>query len=217
MSTAAEYKTTSETIDLLQYRLQRIQYYLTGSEDSLEPLQKLAAQGREHGVLAQLAKVERDLARLSSKSPLVHQLLSLYATYPDLFQPSDLDDVPTTLTTAEILSIISSCASSFPTTVSRLTSVKDLAIPPAEPSAALIALKPRLARMELLQESQGKELAELRLRSAAAIQRWYEVSVLGASECWSEWEGRLSNIEKRVRQEEGQAARDSKANQAYSI
>ena len=77
MSTAAEYKTTSETIDLLQYRLQRIEYYLTGSEDSQKPLQKLAAQGREHGVLAQLVKVEHNLARLSSKSPLVHQLLSL--------------------------------------------------------------------------------------------------------------------------------------------
>lgn len=78
----AEYKTTLETIDLLQYRLQRIEYYLTGSEDSQEPLKKLAAQGREHGVLAQLAKVEHDLARLSSKSPLVHQLLSLCRPNP---------------------------------------------------------------------------------------------------------------------------------------
>ena len=73
----AEYKTASETIDLLQYRLQRIEYYLTGSDDGEDQLQKLAAQGREHGVLAQLAKVEHNLARLSSKSPLVHQLLSL--------------------------------------------------------------------------------------------------------------------------------------------
>lgn len=69
--------------------------------------------------------------------------------------------------------------------------------------------------MELLQDSQGKELADLRLRSAAAIQRWYELNVLGASECWSEWESRMSNLEKRVRQEEGQSERDAKASQAY--
>ena len=70
--------------------------------------------------------------------------------------------------------------------------------------------------MELLQETQGKELAELRLRSASAIQRWYELSVLDASECWTEWEGRLSNVEKRVRREEGLAAREAEASQAYN-
>ena len=125
-------------------------------------------------------------------------------------------EILTTLSTKELLAIITSCATSFPTTASRLTAIKDLPVPPAESSAALIALKPRIARVELLQESQGKELAELRSRSASAIQRWYELSVLGGNECWTEWEGRLSDVEKRLRREEGYNAREAKENQAYS-
>ena len=70
--------------------------------------------------------------------------------------------------------------------------------------------------MEMLQESQSREMAELRLRSATAIQQWYELSVLGGSECWTEWEGRISNVEKRLRREEGFSAREAKENQVYS-
>lgn len=94
--------------------------------------------------------------------------------------------------------------------------MKDLPIPSAESSAALIALKPRLARLELLQESQEREVAELRLRSAAAIKRWYELEVLGGSECWIEWEGRMTEVEKMVRRKEGLQARELKANEAYT-
>lgn len=70
--------------------------------------------------------------------------------------------------------------------------------------------------MELLQESQGRDLEELRLRSASALQQWYELSVLGASDCWTEWEGRMSSVERHVRREEGQSAREAEASQAYS-
>lgn len=70
--------------------------------------------------------------------------------------------------------------------------------------------------MEVLQESQGRELAELRFRSASAIRRWYELNVLGASECWTEWEGRMSNVEKRVRRAEGQSAREAEASSLYN-
>ena len=69
--------------------------------------------------------------------------------------------------------------------------------------------------MELLQESRGKEVAELRARSAIAIQRWYELGVLSASECWTEWEQRVSNVEKRIRRKEGQHAREVEESKAY--
>ena len=144
--------------------------------------------------------------------------------YPDIFHPPLPKGVVsmkplemlTTLSTKELVAVITSCATSFPNTASWLTAIKDLPVPPAESSAALIALMPRIARVELLQESQMKELAELRSRSALAIQRWYELSVLGSNECWTEWEGRLSNVEKRLRREEGYHARESKENQAYN-
>ena len=70
--------------------------------------------------------------------------------------------------------------------------------------------------MELLQESQGREMAELRLRSASAIQSWYELSVLDGNECWTEWEGRMSNVEKYLRREERYSAREANEKQAYS-
>ena len=58
-------------------------------------------------------------------------------------------------------------------------------------------------------------MAELRRRSARAVQRWYEVGVLGGSECWTEWEGRVVEVEKSVRREEGRMATELKNDEAY--
>ena len=80
---------------------------------------------------------------------------------------------------------------------------------------SLISLQPRLARLKLLQEAHAKTVADLRLRSAATLQRWYEIGVLGGGECWTEWEGRVTTVEKRVRREEALQAREIKNNEAY--
>lgn len=126
------------------------------------------------------------------------------------------NQIPTTLSTPELLATIYSNATLYPTTASRLTSVKDLPVPSTESSAALIALQPRIARVQLLQESQGRELAALRHRSASVIKRWYELSVLGGSECWTEWEKRMTAVEKQVRRQEGRIVRDMETNKAYA-
>ena len=55
----------------------------------------------------------------------------------------------------------------------------------------------------------------LRLRSAALLQRWYEVGVIGSSECWSDWESRLLDVEISVRREEVQAEQDAIAAKVY--
>ena len=60
-----------------------------------------------------------------------------------------------------------------------------------------------------------KEVAELRLRSAAVLQRVYELGVLGGGECWTEWDGRMGDVEKGVRREEGNQDREAKANEVY--
>ena len=75
--TPADSQSTLETIDLLQYRLQRLEYLLTGSDDGHDGLRDPVAQGRDHGVLARLAKVENELARLASKSSFVNDILHL--------------------------------------------------------------------------------------------------------------------------------------------
>lgn len=54
-----------------------------------------------------------------------------------------------------------------------------------------------------MQEQQAAEIAELRARSALVAKRWVEVGVLGGSEVWAEWEGRIEKVERAVRRLEG--------------
>ena len=136
------------------------------------------------------------------------------ATYPDLFHPNTTD-VPTMLTASEKLAVISSCATSFPSTASRLSAIKDLPIPSAQSSSQLIELGPRLAQAQKAQDLQATEIAELRTSTATAIQRWYELGVLGGSECWTEREGRLANMEKRVRRAEIHKIEEQKERNTY--
>ena len=72
-----------------------------------------------------------------------------------------------------------------------------------------------MAKLEIMQESHAQEMVDLRKRTASAIQRWYELRVLGESECWSEWEGRVVKAEKLVRREEKEQMREMKEKEAY--
>ncbi len=70
-------KIALETIGLLSYRLRRIEFLLTGSDEGQEQLHQAAAQGRDYGIPARLAGLENNLARLSSKSAIIKGLLTL--------------------------------------------------------------------------------------------------------------------------------------------
>ncbi|KAK4692953.1 hypothetical protein P7C71_g4348, partial [Lecanoromycetidae sp. Uapishka_2] len=207
-------RTAFETLEALESRIRRVSWYLTGSDNVESALQEVAVKGTDQTASARLAKLEYDLEKLSLRSIVVRDLLQIYAKYPDLFHP-DATDVPTTLSATELLAVINSCATAFPTTASRLNAVKDLPIPSTDSSVSLISLQPRLAKLELLQDAQAQEMTELRARSASAIQRWYELGVLGESECWTEWEGRVIDVEKKVRRQEVHQAQDLKEEEAY--
>jgi len=90
-------------------------------------------------------------------------------------------------------------ASAYSTTASRLTSVLDVPIPPAELSTELISLQPRIAKAEAIQAAQNATISELRERSAAVIQRWYTQDILGAGESWAGLEERVGQVEQRVK------------------
>lgn len=122
--------------------------------------------------------------------------------FPDLFQSQQPNEIPSTLTTTNIASIVLSCASSFPETASRLNSLKDLPIPDAALSTSLIALKPRLESVRKLQDEQASQVAELRARSAALLERYCEVGLVAGGECWAEFEDRVEVTEMAVRRME---------------
>ncbi|KAH7342232.1 hypothetical protein BKA65DRAFT_503697 [Rhexocercosporidium sp. MPI-PUGE-AT-0058] len=189
-------QTATETIDLLEARLRRIEFAISGQNEHA-PSSTNAASATQR-----LASLEHSLHQLASKSRVIQELLRLHSKHPDLFQSPNPQDIPTTLDTNTLLSIIMSSASSYPSTSSRLTSIMDVPIPPAELSTQLIDLQPRIAKLEALQAAQNKDIAELRERSAAVLQKWYVSDVLGAGEAWADVEGRVERIEQRVRRVE---------------
>ncbi|KAL2379809.1 nuclear distribution protein, variant 2 [Blastomyces gilchristii SLH14081] len=209
-------ETAADTIELLKSRLRRIEYLLTGEASwTGEPPRLTTATGVGEGekpVTTRLARLEYELKTLADRVPAVRDVLGLYSRFPDLFQsihPTNTSSsssaashpptIPTSLSQQALTSIILSYASAFPETASRLTSLKDLPIPPASLSASLIELQPRLDRLAAVQEQQAAEIAELRARSALVAKRWVEVGVLGGSEVWAEWEGRIERVERGVR------------------
>lgn len=119
--------------------------------------------------------------------------------YPDLFQSSNVDDLPTTLDAESIKAIVLASASSYPSTTSRLTSIMDAPIPSIELSTQLIELQPRIARAEHIQAVQSSDFVELRRRTAALIQRWYAIDVLRTGDSWADLEGRVGQVEQQLR------------------
>ncbi|KGM91596.1 uncharacterized protein PADG_12276 [Paracoccidioides brasiliensis Pb18] len=214
-------ETAADTIELLESRLRRIEYLLTGeaSWTGQRPQIPTLSGAGEKPATTRLAELEYELNGLARTVPAVRDVLALYSRFPDLFQSipdttstststsANPQSIPTTLPLPALTSIILSYASAFPETASRLTSLKDLPIPPAALSASLIELQPRLDRLAAVQEQQAAEIAELRARSALLAKRWVEVGVVGGSEVWGEWEGRVERVEKAVRRLEVEAER----------
>ncbi|KAI9873700.1 MAG: hypothetical protein M1830_010708, partial [Pleopsidium flavum] len=162
--------TALETIELLESRLHRVQFLLTGDIVSAVEVQRNTGARKDPCVIARLKALEHALTSLSAKSRVAHAILHLHARYPDFFQSQPANEIPSSLTTASLFTIVNSCATLYHTSASRLTSIQDVAIPSANASASLIELNARLARIMLLQDAQSAEIAELRSRSVALIE-----------------------------------------------
>ena len=138
-------------------------------------------------------------------------LLEADSRYPDLFQSQPAYEIPASLTTTNLFTIVNSCATLYHTSASRLSSIQDLAIPSADACASLIELNARLARVGLLQDAQFTEIADIRSRSVALIERWYQICVLSGGECWADWERRVGKVERDVRRLERLRTREENA------
>ncbi|KAH8701803.1 hypothetical protein BGW36DRAFT_289204 [Talaromyces proteolyticus] len=197
----------SASVELLEGRLRRLEYLLTGdSQWTGHPAPASRPDSLEDTVARRLARLEADLSALSKSKPAVYDILQLYTRFPDLFKEMPTEAPPANLSTQNLASIVLSYASAFPETSSRLTSLNDLPVPDAKASIALIELQPRLERLLQIQRQQAQEVSELRTRSARLLQRWYELGLVGSSECWADWESRLEDIDHEVKRRE--AVRD---------
>lgn len=186
-------QTPIDVIEQLEGRLQRIEYVVSGHLDKtiLKDDTRLASM--------RLRDLEQGLNQLISKSRVIQDLLKLNARHPDFFHSTEPREVPSSLDTVSKSSMVLAAASSFHQTASRLTSVNDTPLPTAELSTQLIEAAVRAARIEVLQESQSREIAALKQRSAAVLQWWYSVDILQVGESWADLEGRVEAVEQAVR------------------
>lgn len=95
-------------------------------------------------------------------------------------------------------SIVLSHATLYPETASRLSSLQTLQIPPAEQSARLTELNPRIDKCTSKMEEMDKEIQALRERSARCLEWWVKMGVVGIGDLWEEWEDRLNEVERKI-------------------
>lgn len=139
---------------------------------------------------------------LSRPQRLESKLIQVDKTHPDFFHAPDASEPPSQLSPDAVSAIVLASASSYQSTLSTLTAIKDTPIPDPSASAALIALSDRMKALEATQLAQAAEVAELRTRSEAVIRSWYESSVMGNAQFMADVEGRIEKVERQVRRAE---------------
>lgn len=212
-----------QTLQLLEWRLRRLEYVFNGGSQGQDGM------GSQQSVVKRLGKLEDNFARLTTKSPVIPEIMALRTNricvtswtmalannlkesrHPELFESApaakeDELDIPTQL------AMVLTEAPSFPTTASQLTQLNDLPLPPTQSFTNLIANLPRLAAIDERQIEQAREISELRKRNGLLLLKWHELFVLGQGRCWAEWDGKLKKAERKVRREEVRRGADEGA------
>ncbi|KAF2230032.1 hypothetical protein EV356DRAFT_454763 [Viridothelium virens] len=192
-----------ETLELLESRLHRIEYAVTGKTQRASEVPSHAST-----ISSRLGSLERGLQSLAQGSEVVSELLQLQTRHPSYFHTLSASSPPSSLSSSQVLAIVLASAPLYSETASRLTSLADLTVPPTPALTSLISLQPRIAKSQARQEEQEREVGELRARTASLLERWYELRVVGQGEQWIEWEERLQGVEREVRREEGRKRRE---------
>ncbi|KAL2754094.1 hypothetical protein ACRALDRAFT_1075976 [Sodiomyces alcalophilus JCM 7366] len=197
--------TTLSTLSLLEARLLRIEHLLYGPSATPSSSQL----SHDESVAETLETLERRFYALLGRIKVYGELMKIYKTHPTLFHPPPPDQPPIDLPAEAIRATVIASAATFPAIASSLTSVSDCPIPDATQSAALASLLPRMRGVEATQRAQAAEMAELRARSEAVIQGWYEDGVLAASRFVADAESRAEKVERRVRRAEREKEREA--------
>ncbi|KIW04712.1 uncharacterized protein PV09_04445 [Verruconis gallopava] len=192
------------TLDLLEYRLHRLEFMFNGGDEDSPQLPKGVT------VSDRIDKLQKSLGQLAARSRTVEQLLKLQSQQPELFQPADSEDEAggDGPDEEQKLSLVLSEAPSYLATASQLRSLQDIPLPPTESFTQLVSQAPRFAGIMAVQDQQARDIAELRIRSALLVARWYEVQILGLGRCWADWEERMRGIERGVGRAESRSEAD---------
>ncbi|KZZ98940.1 hypothetical protein AAL_02491 [Moelleriella libera RCEF 2490] len=188
-------QTTLATISLLESRILRIEHLLYGRPSTHPPVQQDSAARR-------LKDLERKFSLMISNFRVYDELLKTYRSNPDLFHAPGTSVPPSQLSSDAIQAIVLASASTFSSTLSSLTAVKDCSIPDSSDSAQLINLTERMKAIETTQIAQMAEISELRQRSEAVMLSWYESGVLANSQSLANVESRVQGVEREIRRSE---------------
>lgn len=198
--------TPAHFLDSLEARLQRISYALNGDQEIEDAA--TAPTPADATAASRLRKLELQMQTLASKSSTVDQVLKLQAQHPHIFTQANSAEQPNTLSLPSQAALVLSHAQLYSKISGQLQSLQETSVPEPTSASKLRELQPRIDRAAAKQEQQAAELAELRSRSAAAVERWYETGVLGMAEQWAEWEERMRDVEIVVRRLEAVKKRE---------
>lgn len=205
---STNYQTASDTLALLEERLLRIDYIIHGDSSSRSTPSDSNTNRPTLSATERLRKLERNLASLTTKSSTVSDVLALQRQHPTIFQPQTTNTVPPLVPPA-LAALILAHAPLFQQSSTALQTLQSQSsIPDPGTLAKLVASQPRLDRVRAKQDEQAREFAELRVRSARVVEKWYEDGVLRMGEKWAGWEERLRESEILVRRVEARERRE---------
>jgi DNA repair ATPase RecN len=200
-------ETHDASLDMLEARLQRINYALNGDGE----IEDASARTTQTSTAAhRLRNLERQMQLIATRSPAAGEVLKLQAQHPSIFEQAiGAEQTNTnTLPLAPQAALILAHAQLYSRVSGQLQSLQETSVPDPTSASKLRELQPRIEKAAARQQQQANELAELRSRSAAAVERWYESGVLGMAERWAEWEERMRDVEIVVRRLEAMKKRE---------
>lgn len=194
---AVKSEAPEHTLDLLEARLQRISYALNGDNETEDA--STTPRSADTTAALRLRSLERQMHLIASKSSTADEVLKLQSKHPDIFNQATNTVHSNLLPLAPQAALVLSHAQLYSRVSGQLQSLQETTVPDSTSASKLRELHPRIEKAAARQDQQAAELAELRSRSAAAVERWYDTGVLGMAERWAEWEERMRDVEIIVR------------------
>lgn len=205
--------TALSTLSLLNLRLSRLEFLLTGSSPSqdadLQPPPYQASSDPRKSVLSQIETLSARLDVLKGLDGLPGSLVRMVDTlrreYPEIFNLSSVSLTSEGANTKDLsrhADEVLAHATLYTSTSSRLQTLQTLRIPSATHTANLIEQGPRVRVLAERQDKLDAQVDDLKERSVKAVTWWRENEIDGMNELWDDWQERVKACERTIRREE---------------